>query len=146
MGPKPSSWGTGKNALPPSLTKGGQAPKPLQDTTGPGLGTRVGRDGRTPPSCSTTLVDPRDLPVRDPGDRLHLHRQRAQARHQATFYTLTSATNAAQDPKSWTLQGSTDGTHWKTLDTSGGQVFTDRLRPGRSRSPTPARTRPTGSW
>ena len=47
----------------------------------------------------------------------------------ATFYTLTSgSTAAAQDPKSWQLQGSSDGVHWKTLDTRSGQVFTDRLQ------------------
>ena len=47
---------------------------------------------------------------------------------QATFYTLTSATTAGQDPKSWQLQGATDGTHWTTLDTRTSQSFTDRLQ------------------
>ena len=38
-------------------------------------------------------------------------------------YTLTSS-NAAQAPTGWTLQGSTDGTTWKTLDTRSAETFT----------------------
>jgi len=47
MGPNPSSWGTGKNDAPVSLTKGSAVPQPLQDTTGPGLGTATVTGGRT---------------------------------------------------------------------------------------------------
>ncbi|OLB77055.1 MAG: alpha-mannosidase [Actinobacteria bacterium 13_2_20CM_2_71_6] len=45
----------------------------------------------------------------------------------AVHYTLTSANDAPErDPRDWTLQGSTDGTTWTTLDTRTGQTFTDR--------------------
>jgi predicted alpha-1,2-mannosidase len=47
----------------------------------------------------------------------------------AVHYTLTSANDApARDPKDWTLEGSTDGVNWSTLDTQTGQVFTDRAQ------------------
>jgi predicted alpha-1,2-mannosidase len=129
MGAKPSSWGTGKNALPPSLTPAGQSPKPLADTTGPGLGTATSADGTDAAALfdntsATRVTFPTATPVigygySGTGD---------QAQHQATFYTLTSATVAAQDPQSWQLQGSTDGSHWTTLDTRSGQVFSSRLQ------------------
>jgi hypothetical protein len=45
----------------------------------------------------------------------------------AVHYTLTSAGDAPErDPKDWTVQGSTDGSTWTTLDTQTGQAFTGR--------------------
>ncbi|MFC9082104.1 GH92 family glycosyl hydrolase [Streptomyces sp. NPDC057062] len=44
-------------------------------------------------------------------------------------YALTSANDAAErDPADWTLQGSTDGKDWKTLDTRTGVSFDERFR------------------
>ncbi|MFI0976546.1 GH92 family glycosyl hydrolase [Streptomyces sp. NPDC021093] len=44
-------------------------------------------------------------------------------------YALTSANDHAErDPKDWTLQGSTDGKTWKTLDTRKGESFTSRFQ------------------
>ncbi|WP_377267189.1 ThuA domain-containing protein [Peterkaempfera sp. SMS 1(5)a] len=44
-------------------------------------------------------------------------------------YALTSANDfPGRDPKDWTLQGSTDGNDWKTLDTQTGQTFPDRFQ------------------
>lgn len=40
----------------------------------------------------------------------------------AAQYTLTSS-KAAQAPDGWTLEGSADGTVWKTLDQRAGQTF-----------------------
>jgi predicted alpha-1,2-mannosidase len=43
-------------------------------------------------------------------------------------YVLTSANDAPErDPQDWTLQGSTDGETWTTLDTRSGETFADRL-------------------
>lgn len=39
-----------------------------------------------------------------------------------------SDVRSSRDPKSWQLQGSTNGTTWTTLDTQSGQVFLDRFR------------------
>ncbi|MGI5214706.1 GH92 family glycosyl hydrolase [Plantactinospora sp. CA-290183] len=44
-------------------------------------------------------------------------------------YALTSANDAPErDPRSWTLQGSTDGESWTTLDTRSGQEFAERFQ------------------
>ncbi|WP_435797573.1 GH92 family glycosyl hydrolase [Streptomyces avermitilis] len=44
-------------------------------------------------------------------------------------YALTSANDADErDPADWTLQGSTDGKDWKTLDTRTGESFADRFQ------------------
>ena len=42
-------------------------------------------------------------------------------------YTLTSGNDASgRDPKTWTLNGSNDGTNWTTLDTKTNQTFASR--------------------
>jgi hypothetical protein len=44
-------------------------------------------------------------------------------------YTLISANDMPdRDPKSWTFQGSNDGSTWTTLDTQSNQAFVDRFR------------------
>ncbi|MGW7408065.1 GH92 family glycosyl hydrolase [Streptomyces sp. NPDC054833] len=44
-------------------------------------------------------------------------------------YALTSANDYDErDPKDWTLQGSTDGKDWKTLDTRSGETFSERFQ------------------
>lgn len=44
-------------------------------------------------------------------------------------YSLTSANDVPdRDPQEWTLQGSTDGTSWKTLDARTGAPFESRLQ------------------
>lgn len=44
-------------------------------------------------------------------------------------YALTSANDFAErDPKDWTLQGSTDGKDWKTVDSRSGESFPERFR------------------
>ncbi|MFC7584328.1 GH92 family glycosyl hydrolase [Nonomuraea antimicrobica] len=47
MGPRPSRWGTGKDAAPPSITRDDRVPAPLHDVTGPGRGTATGRAAPT---------------------------------------------------------------------------------------------------
>jgi len=44
-------------------------------------------------------------------------------------YTMTSANDAPErDPADWSLEGSTDGQTWSTLDKQTGQVFTGRFQ------------------
>ncbi|HEU4426425.1 MAG TPA: GH92 family glycosyl hydrolase [Pilimelia sp.] len=46
----------------------------------------------------------------------------------AIQYTMTSANDApTRDPRDWTLEGSTDGQTWTTLDTQTDQMFTGRF-------------------
>jgi predicted alpha-1,2-mannosidase len=132
MGSAPSAWGTGKNAVPASLTPAGGTPNPLTDTTGPGLGTASAADGTDVTGLfDNTSATQVSLPGTSPVIGYAYAGAGAQppAGHKAAFYTLTSGgTAAAQDPKSWQLQGSADGVHWTTVDTRTGQAFTDRLQ------------------
>ncbi|MFF5563981.1 GH92 family glycosyl hydrolase [Streptomyces sp. NPDC012623] len=102
MGPAPSSWGTGKNAGPVSLTRDDKVPAPRTDAlTGPGALFDNSATTEAP-------VDSVDLPVT--------------SATRAVQYTLTSG-KAAGAPTGWRLEGSADGTTWKTLDTRSGESF-----------------------
>jgi predicted alpha-1,2-mannosidase len=131
MGAKPSTWGTGADAVPTSLTPAGGTPSPLTDTTGPGLGTGTSADGTDVAALfdntSKTAVT---FPTATPQvDYAYTGADgKAPARQKAAFYTLTSGSTAGQDPKSWRLEGSSDGTHWKTVDTRSGESFDSRLQ------------------
>ncbi|MEU4398190.1 GH92 family glycosyl hydrolase [Micromonospora orduensis] len=119
MGPEPSSWGSGKNDAPPSLTKGDEAPKPLQDTTGPGLGTATATGGQDAAklfddSSTTQLTFASATPQISWAFR--------GGRQKPTSYTITSGASAG-DPADWRLQGSNDGITWSTVDSRSGQVF-----------------------
>ncbi|MCO8271665.1 GH92 family glycosyl hydrolase [Actinoplanes sp. TRM 88003] len=112
MGPSPSSWGT----PPSSLTTGSSAPKPLQDITGPGLGT-ASADKLFDDSSSTQVTFADGTPAITWANR--------GGKQAPTWYTLTSGA-AAGDPADWKLQGSRDGITWSTLDSRRGEVFTWR--------------------
>ncbi|WP_280879748.1 GH92 family glycosyl hydrolase [Streptomyces pseudovenezuelae] len=104
MGSKPSSWGTGKNAAPVSITQDDKAPTPRADVL---KGDGALFDNTSATSATVTSVD---LPVTDSTKGLQ--------------YTLTSSADHTKAPTGWTLQGSDDGTTWKTLDKRSGQSFT----------------------
>ncbi|MFI7409617.1 GH92 family glycosyl hydrolase [Streptomyces sp. NPDC049627] len=104
MGSRPSSWGTGKNAAPVSITKDDEVPVPRADVL---KGEGALFDNTSATQASVTSLD---LP--------------ASGRTKAVQYTLTSPSDRAQAPAGWTLQGSDDGTTWHTLDRRSGQSFT----------------------
>ncbi|MCU7730594.1 GH92 family glycosyl hydrolase [Actinoplanes sp. KI2] len=119
MGPNPSAWGTGKNDGPKSLTTGTAVPKPMQDTTGPGLGTATVTGGQDASklfddSSTTQLTFASATPK-----VTWVYRGGKQA---PTYYTVTSGA-AAGDPSRWTLEGSRDGVHWTVLDHRTDEVF-----------------------
>jgi hypothetical protein len=104
---------------PPSLTNGNAAPKPLQDSTGPGLGTATGPDGLDAAklfdnSSTTQLMLGSGAPEITWSYRGDPQRP--------TYYTITSGA-APGDPAAWTLLGSNDATTWTTLDSRSGQTF-----------------------
>ncbi|MBZ6171704.1 MULTISPECIES: GH92 family glycosyl hydrolase [Streptomyces] len=104
MGAKPSSWGTGENAAPPSITKDDEVPTPRADAiTGEGLLF----DDTSATDATVTSVD---LPVADKGAK-------------ALQYTLTSSADRTKAPAGWKLQGSADGKTWRTLDRRSGESF-----------------------
>jgi predicted alpha-1,2-mannosidase len=118
MGPNPSSWGTGKNDAPPSLTKGDAVAKPLQDITGPGLGTATagGQDASKlfDDSSTTQMTFATGTPQITWANR--------SGKQAPTYYTLTSGASAG-DPTDWKLQGSDDGITWATIDSRHDEVF-----------------------
>ncbi|WP_307680241.1 GH92 family glycosyl hydrolase [Streptomyces sp. V4I2] len=104
MGPRPSSWGTGKNATPVSITKDDKVPAPRADVL-KGEGALFDDTSATEAPVSTV-----ELPIA--GDA------------RAVQYTLTSSSDRTKAPTGWMLQGSADGTRWKTLDERSGESFT----------------------
>ncbi|GAA3716727.1 GH92 family glycosyl hydrolase [Streptomyces tremellae] len=106
MGPRPSAWGSGEKDGPASITQGDTAPTPRTDAlSGPGALF----DDTSDTSASFTAVD---LPLGTSG-----------APVEGVQYTLTSA-DRAKAPDGWVLQGSTDNSHWTTVDRRSGQSFT----------------------
>lgn len=118
MGSKPSSWGTGADDAPESITQGDEVPQPLRDLTGPGKGT----------ASEPTLVDDSSATrkVFDTATPSFSY-QLASGGEQADFYTLTSGA-VAGDPSAWKLSGSYDGKTWTTIDERSGQAFANRLQ------------------
>ncbi|WP_236062232.1 GH92 family glycosyl hydrolase [Actinacidiphila acididurans] len=119
MGPNPSSWGTGSNDAPPSLTKGNQIPKPLQDTTGPGLGTATADNGV---DASKLFDDTSTTQMTFATGTPQVTWAYRTGQQTPTYYTLTSGASAG-DPQDWKLQGSNDGITWTTVDSRSGEVF-----------------------
>lgn len=103
MGSKPSAWGTGKHAAPVSITEDDKVPTPRADSL---TGTGALFDNTSATDATVSSVD---LPVAT-GTK-------------GVQYTLTSSADHAKAPTGWTLQGSSDGTTWRTLDRRSGESF-----------------------
>ncbi|MBV2354200.1 GH92 family glycosyl hydrolase [Streptomyces sp. J2-1] len=103
MGSKPSAWGSGKDAAPVSVTQDDKVPTPRADVL---KGDGPLFDNTSATSATVTSVD---LPVA--------------AATRAAQYTLTSGADHTKAPTGWTLQGSSDGTTWQTLDRRSGESF-----------------------
>ncbi|MFE6363973.1 GH92 family glycosyl hydrolase [Streptomyces sp. NPDC057806] len=102
MGPRPSSWGTGEGAAPVSITQDDKVPTPRADVL---KGDGALFDNTSATQATVTSVD---LPTPEPAE--------------AVQYTLTSS-DRTKAPTGWTLQGSSDGTGWTTLDRRTGESF-----------------------
>ncbi|GAB2717678.1 GH92 family glycosyl hydrolase [Streptomyces bullii] len=103
MGPRPSAWGTGKNAAPVSLTEDDKVPTPRADML---RGEGALFDDTSATDAAVTTVD---LPVT--------------GRAKAVQYTLTSSSDRTRAPSGWRLEGSADGAAWQTLDRRSGESF-----------------------
>ena len=119
MGPKPSTWGCGVDALPPSVTPADTVPRTMHDITCAVDGQGEGSDGVNAAPLfddnSRTQVVFRTptawLAYRLPGEGAAVR-----------YYTLTSGTRG-DDPRAWTLRGSDDGANWTVLDERSAQTF-----------------------
>ncbi|MBP0457331.1 GH92 family glycosyl hydrolase [Streptomyces montanisoli] len=105
MGLKPSSWGSGEKDGPTSITKGDQAPAPRTDALS-GEGALF--DNTSDTNATFTSID---LPLGTSGDAV-----------KGVQYTLTSS-DRTKAPDGWVLQGSTDNSHWTTLDKRSNESF-----------------------
>ncbi|MGW2884993.1 discoidin domain-containing protein [Streptomyces griseoruber] len=103
MGPRPSAWGSGKNAAPVSITRDDRVPTPRTDAL-TGSGALADNTSGTAATVSGAVALPSGGATK------------------AVQYTLTSA-ERAKAPTGWRLEGSADGTTWKTLDRRSGQTF-----------------------
>ncbi|WP_433920884.1 GH92 family glycosyl hydrolase [Streptomyces canus] len=103
MGPRPSKWGTGKNAAPVSITQDDEVPTPRADVL---VGDGALFDNTSATDAAVTSVD---LPV--------------SRQVKGVQYTVTSSSDHTKAPSGWTLQGSDDGTRWKTLDQRSAESF-----------------------
>jgi hypothetical protein len=110
MGPSPSRWATGRDAVPPSVTRGNEVAEPLRDATGAGAGA----------GSAAALFDDDSRTTAAVGDAVEY---RFPAPQRVSFYTLTNGTADGGDPASWRLLGSNDGERWRELDERSGEEF-----------------------
>ena len=120
MGPRPSDWATRGDSAPPSLTEGPKPARPLRDATGKHGGDATSAAG----ADAAALFDDTSGTEAATGDWVE-YAFGGDAGRDARFYTLTSgASDAAADPRAWTLKGSNNGgTSWTVLDTRSGETF-----------------------
>ncbi|MBL1084189.1 GH92 family glycosyl hydrolase [Streptomyces actinomycinicus] len=103
MGDRPSAWGTGEGAAPVSISQDDKVPVPRADVV-EGGGALFDDT-----SATSATVTSAELPVRNAVKPVQ--------------YTLTSGADRSKAPAGWTLQGSADGTAWRTLDRRSGESF-----------------------
>jgi len=120
MGPKPSKWGTGEQALPPSITApstdgSSLMPRPMRDLTDRSEGGGDA-EGLFDDSSDTHMTFDTSSP--------RVEWRFAEGPEKVRMYTLTSGDGSpAGDPKSWVLKGSRDGRNWTVLDERSGESF-----------------------
>jgi predicted alpha-1,2-mannosidase len=111
MGAEPSKWGTGPDALPASITAEGEKPAPLRDVTR-GEGTTL--DGHRDAKLAAVADNDSSTEFALPKGKTTVDYRLDQPANVA-MYTITSGASLPA-PSGWTLQGSSDGKHWTTLD------------------------------
>ncbi len=140
MGPEPSDWGTGIDALPPSIMPaeldGAGPPQPLGDLTdgliATGRGTATDSAGGDTQLLFDNTSDTRwTVSSTNPWIQFEF----ADGPKRVEMYTLTSGVSASDtaesrsaDPRSWRLLGSHDGSEWTVLDERQGETFPWRLQ------------------
>ena len=118
MGPKPSTWGTGADALPPSITADGAMPAPFHDVL---RKEDVTLDGKASADVAAAVDNDSSTELALPtGKAVIVDRLAAPAT--VAMYTITSPATATA-PSAWKLEGSTDGKRWTVLDQRKGEVF-----------------------
>jgi hypothetical protein len=117
MGDRPSTWGTGRNDAPPSITTPGEDPMTWRDSTSD-EGAVVGAGG-----ADVTALTDNDAKTQvtltgaQPTVTVALPQGRP-----VGMYTLTSGSTGTA-PSAWVLEGSNDGTTWSTVDRRTGESW-----------------------
>ncbi|OLF14953.1 alpha-mannosidase [Actinophytocola xanthii] len=119
MGPTPSTWGCGADAVPPSLTPAGTLPATMVDLTGLAGGEHGGSEGV---NLAALFDDTSRTQVTFPTPAPWVGHRVAGEGATVRYYTLTSGTGH-DDPRSWVLRGSVDGVSWTVLDERTGEAF-----------------------
>jgi predicted alpha-1,2-mannosidase len=117
MTDKPSSWGTGRNDAPPSITKPGEDPMTWRDST-EDAGAVTASNGV---DVSALTDNDSKKQVTLTGATPTVTVNLAQGRP-VTMYSLTSGTTGSA-PSGWTLEGSNDGISWTTVDRRSGEEW-----------------------
>lgn len=118
MGPEPSDWGTGEDALPASITDSSTngsslLPDPLKDLTNHTNGSAIHSDK----GVADRLFDNNsETKVTLEGENSWVQYQFKDGSERPLMYTITSGNNDQSDPKSWTLLGSKDAKKWTKVD------------------------------
>jgi predicted alpha-1,2-mannosidase len=133
LGAQPSSWGSGQDGAPPSITKGNEAPRPLADVSA--NATVTGSPGAGPALVDNTSATQASFDRATPWVQCQLSDGRSA---EVSFYTLTSGSGPG-DPKSWMLKGSTDGLHWTVVDVRHDEAFQWRRQTRQFRVDNPGR-------
>jgi len=130
MGSTPSTWGTGAEALPPSMTARGDRPAGLVDQSA--NAETVVLAGH--PSAANLVDDDASTSLPLPAQAIVSFRLRTPAR--VSHYTITSGGEPLAG-LGWTLQGRNGSGTWTTLDRRGAEHFrwTRQLRPFRVDKP-----------
>ncbi|WHY71608.1 GH92 family glycosyl hydrolase [Fictibacillus enclensis] len=130
MGPKPSSWGTGKKDAPasitPSSTDGSRlAPHPMSDLTDHSGGKASDGDAGTLDALFDNTSSTRTtLNGENPIVQYNFNEAK-----RVQMYTLTSGADGSDgDLANWMLKGSADGRHWTILDRRTNEKFSWRLQ------------------
>jgi predicted alpha-1,2-mannosidase len=123
MGAQPSRWGSSQESVPPSITTDTKVPAPMWDVTGAGTG--IGSwNGRGDPALLFDDTTRESTWSRPTGWVQYSLRE---SRETVRCYTITSGARPG-DPRSWVLEGSTNGHIWVTVDKRADEAFRWRLQ------------------
>jgi predicted alpha-1,2-mannosidase len=118
MGPEPSQWATGDDAVPPSITTGDDVPLPLHDITSSRSGVATWSGGSDP----GPIFDDAGREATYATQTLWIRYSLRDSRSTVLRYTITSGSRAG-DPKHWVLEGSNDANTWTAVDSRNDQEF-----------------------
>ncbi len=124
MGPAPSDWGTGEDAVPTSVTQGDAIQMAQQDLTRPDMQKRsdinlsLGEpifmtDNTQERSKLIDNTSATETTLTGSGKEIWYYTPTPQV---VSMYTLTSGSDPAAAPSAFTLYGSMDGKDWVQLD------------------------------